>query len=140
MPIGFSKRQTVKVYLPGDEGVEGAPHFICRYMSCLETIEYEEMLVEAAEKKKQREGNESLNQAIATCMVGWEGMRDTRGNEVPYAPDAIDRIYLTPAEKWTLAYTIPKKLLISENELKNSESQQGEQPESSAPSAPAENA
>jgi hypothetical protein len=142
MPLGFNPNRRVPVTLPSDEAEPEAtrPTFYAHFMTCAETIEYEDLLKEARETNDNKVENAKLNECLAIALIGWANMAHIPKGGTNPEPLPFDKIHfdkLTVREKWTLVWLIITRTAIEEKDLGKSNSQRTSDGASTASIAPA---
>jgi hypothetical protein len=106
MPIALDPNETYEVKL-----LMGSATFMCKYMTCRDTLKYKKLLQQAIEEKDDEKSYEILIQALGISIISWKNI-DKEFNLV----NLLD--ILTPAEAWELAHEVIAKGTASELDKK----------------------
>ena len=146
MPIALDPAQTVPFSLAVDRDTPAdiRPTFDLGYLTCRQTLRYEELINQAADKTTtQAEDNATLNQALALLIRGWRNLLTLAGEPLAFEPGDPGNGYwpvlddvLTAEEKWEFALEARKAIRLSESDQKKSRSQPATGTEKSVPAAP----
>jgi hypothetical protein len=123
MPIGFDPNDTVPVKLDcfdGNKPDDQRATFTCRHLTSKQVKEVARLRREAHEAKTYDEQDAKLNAALLVGIVGWDNLRDDKGELVPFSPEAFDEFsFLLKSD---MAGQYPDALMFSEIDQKKSSS------------------
>lgn len=117
MPIALDPEARAEIVLPNDakKPPEARPVFLARFLTCRQTLKYEQLLTEAREAKDQTTANGKLTEALTIAIVGWRNMVGLDGNPIAFGAAELDDM-LTVHEKWKLVYEVMARTQLSEDE------------------------
>jgi hypothetical protein len=129
MPIALDPAQVVSFSLDIDKKTpeDIRPAFSLGYLTCRQTLQYEQAVNAAAERGTQAERNARLNRTLAIVIRGWRNMCTPAGEAIAYEPGdpisgdwpALDGI-LSVEEKWEMVLGARKAIRLAEEDKKKS--------------------
>ncbi len=114
MPIGIDPKERCEINLhciDGDQPERAV--FICRYLTCKQTVRVEELRTEASKALDTTSENKLLDEAITLGITGWRGLKNEDGEELPF-PDGLSEF--TPAQKYMLIDEYPYRIRNAERQ------------------------
>lgn len=138
MPLALNPKNKIPVSLKCD--VEDYPDeatrpaFFCRFLTCDEFLELEEIIGRAYAETDNKKSSAILDDALAMCVVGWKNL-EKAGVPIPFSHPI--RGVLTIGEKWELIYECQSAPRLAEIDKKKSISRRGSVSPSSVATAPA---
>lgn len=123
MPIGFDPNDTIPVKLDcfdGDKPDDQRATFTCRHLTSKQVKEVARLRREAWEADTYEDRDAKLNAALLVGIVGWDNLRDDKGEPVKFAPEAFDEFAYSL--RFDMAGEYPDALFFSEIDRKKSSS------------------
>ena len=127
MPIAMDPTETFDVILKVDRGKDPPPTFRFRYGSVREWKDLQVLTADLDVEKVEGAGRllDSVADAVAARMVGWEGITDRTGEVVEFVDDvealgSVLEDVVTAEELWELYWAVLGKKDVAPEELGNS--------------------
>lgn len=134
MPVAIDPNARVRFVLESDKGKSPEPAFFVRPL----TMRVWRKLADTTDEMlKATEGNVAANkliEAIKIGLVGWEGIVDAKGNDIPFDPDKLEDI-IDVDEAKELLDAVQDAGRLAREDKKKSESPPSSSMENSAKSA-----
>lgn len=124
MPIGFNPDDTVPIRLDCLDGTKPEVDravFKCRLLTSKQVARIDKLRDEAWDKEMTlMKTDATLDEALLIGIVGWNNVRDDKGAEVAFSPEALGEF--TPRLKSKMVAEYPTRVFFAEGDLKNSTS------------------
>lgn len=140
MGIAADPQETVTVTLAADAARPnvGRPTFIYRHLTSRQASARRRLLGEAMKESDDEKRFALEADLILMNLVGWHGLTDFDGAEIPFDPQQKMRIHdaLTEAEVWEIIAGVPAAMRLAADAKKKSASSPATGSATSAPTAP----